>query len=55
MQLIFKMFDMLNPEITAWAVAAIIVIHEFRHLKRLFVYLLMKLYKFFIQHNTGSF
>jgi hypothetical protein len=51
MHLIFQIFDLPGPEIAAWAIAVIIAIYEFPYLKRFLVYLLMKLYGTFIQHN----
>ena len=54
MQFIFKIFDTPNAEFAAWVIAVIIAIYELPRLKRFFVYMLMKLYKIFIQHGAGS-
>ena len=52
MYFIFKLFNQPDPEIAAWVLAAIIVIREIPVLRRFFVYLLMKLYRIFVQHNV---
>ena len=52
MYLLFKIFSQPNPEIAAWVLAAIILIRELPFLRRFFVYLLMKLYRIFVQHNV---
>jgi len=45
-------FDKLNPETAAWLAVLVIVLLEFHYIKDFLVFVFMKLYEFFIQHNA---
>jgi len=47
-------FAKINSDVAIWLIVLTIVIMEFHHLRDLLVFLLMKLYDFFIQHNAGK-
>jgi len=49
---LLKIFGRPDLEVAVWLATAIIVILELPRLKNLLMYLLMKLYEFFIQHNA---
>lgn len=44
--------DKWSPETGAWIAALIIVIMEFRYIRQLLVFAVMKLYEFFIQRDA---
>jgi hypothetical protein len=39
-------------DIAIWVIVGLIVLSEFHHIKDLLVFVLMKLYEFFIQRNA---
>jgi hypothetical protein len=45
-------FDRLNPDVAVWLIVLGIVLLEFHYVKDFLVFLFMKLYEFFIQHNA---
>jgi hypothetical protein len=47
-------YNKLNPEVTIWMIVLAIVILEFHHLRHLLVFLFMKLYEIFVQHNADG-
>lgn len=52
MTFLFKLLDQPDPEVLVWVLVTIIAISESTCVRRVFVYLLMKLYKIFVQHNV---
>jgi len=44
----------LNADVAIWLVAILIVLFGFRYIKDFLVFILGKLYEFFIQHNAGE-
>jgi hypothetical protein len=41
-----------NPDVGIWLIVAAIVLLEFHYVKDFMVFIFMKIYEFFIQHNT---
>ena len=45
-------FSNLNPDVAVWVIVLGIVLLEFHYVKDFLVFVFMKLYEFFIQHNA---
>lgn len=48
----YAYFTKPDMDIAVWMVVLVIVLLEFHHIKDFLVFLCMKLYEFFIQHNA---
>jgi len=47
-------FIKIDPDVAIWLIVLAIVVVEFHYLRDLLVFLLLKLYDFFIRHNAGK-